>query len=335
MDPIVEDTRGIDRGSHRTPGGIFPWLYLQAQRYLPVIRLRVLPGLITRANAEPWLTWVTFTVPWLALGALAMLVVGRGGAGERGHADAAFVATLAVLSLVTYQTLVRASPDSRLGDVAAVTVVLLAWLAWRAWMLPGWTGAAAKIAAVLLVTLTFSSAMVYGRVVSRLGDAGVDGPVNLVRRAGGQFTLFGGHPLDLYAPPGTRGLAGLSRWLNQCTREGDRVSVIGFEPQVFVLAQRGFAGGLAFYDLGWNSSDRDQRLAIERWSGQQVPIVLAMSSEWESFSRDYPSIRAFIDARYEAVQRSAFGGGKELTVLANRASVRVGTHAAMELPCFR
>jgi hypothetical protein len=66
-----------------------------------------------------------------------------------------------------------------------------------------------------------------------------------------------------------------------------------------------------------------------------VPIVLAMSSEWESFSRDYPSIRAFIDARYEAVQRSAFGGGKELTVLANRASVRVGTHAAMELPCFR
>ena len=104
----------------------------------------------------------------------------------------------------------------------------------------------------------------------------------------GRRTLFGGRPLDLYAPPGTSGLAGLARWLNECTAEGDRLSIIGFEPQVFFLAERGFAGGLAFYDLGWNSSERDQALTIERWSHQRVPVILAMEIEWGSFSRDYP-----------------------------------------------
>ena len=80
-----------------------------------------------------------------------------------------------------------------------------------------------------------------------------------------------------------------------------RVALIGFEPQVFFLSERGFAGGLAFYDLGWNSSDEDQALVIERWSRQQVPVVLAMDSEWGSFSRDYPAIRGWIDTHYDVV----------------------------------
>jgi hypothetical protein len=241
----------------------------------------------------------------------------------------------AALSIITYQTLVRASPDSRLGDIAALTAVLLAWIVWRVWSLHGWPGRVIKAMAVVMLALTVSSAVTYGRVVTRLGGFGVDGPTNLVRRFFGVGGLYGTRPLDLYAPPGATGLASLSRWLNECTGEAERVSIIGFEPQVFFLAERGFAGGLAFYDLGWNSSERDQALTIERWSHQRVPVILAMESEWDSFSRDYPRVRGWIDEHYEVLQQSAFGGGKPLTVLTLKSATAVRTHEATGLPCFR
>jgi len=262
---------------------------------------------------------------------LGLLATGR----TRDRETLIAIAAASLLSIITYQTLVRASPDSRLGDLAAATAMLFGWLLQRAWSVEGWSGRAMKLGVVALVVLTLGSSLAYGRVITRLGAAGIDGPVNFMRRAGGQSTLYGSRPLDLYAPPGAAGLPGLARWLNECTADTDRVSVIGFEPQMFVLAERGFAGGLAFYDLGWNSSDRDQALTIARWSRQRVPVILAMATEWESFSRDYPAVRAFIDARYEERASSSFGGGKALTVLTDRTSSPRATHAATGLPCFR
>jgi hypothetical protein len=333
LDPAIEDTRGIDRASARAPGGMFPWIALKLQQYVPVVRLRVLPGLVNGGNADPWLTWVTFTVPWIA-GALAL---GRFAIDRRSQRDRwgdALIAGTAVMSIVTYQTLVRSSPDSRLGDVGALTSILLAWLVWRAWPLPGWRGRVTKPVAIVLVAAVLASAIAYGRIVPRLEGAGVDGPTNFVRRAWGQPTLYGGKPLDLYAPPGAPGLAGLARWIYECTHAEERVAVIGFEPQVFFLAERGFAGGLAFYDLGWNSSQRAQALTIERWSRQRVPIILAMESEWSSFSRDYPAVRAWIDRHYDSVTRSDFGGGKTLTVMTGRTYAPAGRYGDSGLPCF-
>ena len=333
LDPAVEDTRGIDRGTLRVPRGSIPWIHLQSQRYLPVVRLRVLPGVVTAANAEPWLTWVSFTLPWAVL-AVVLAALVRPASNTLDRETLSTIVPASALSIITFQTLVRSSPDSRLGDIAALTGLLLAWLAWRGWQAAGPARLAIRTAAIALLLATLASAASYGRVLGRLSDAGIDGPVNFVRRAWGQTVLYGGLPLDLYAPPGAAGLPGLSRWLNQCTRETDRVSVIGFEPQVFFLSERGFAGGHAFFDLGWNSSERDQQLAIERWSRQDVPVVLAMDTEWEPFSRDYPQVRAFIDSHYDVQQRSSFGGGKEVTVLVNKAYPAGGTHPPTGLPCW-
>ena len=172
-------------------------------------------------------------------------------------------------------------------------------------------------------------------MITRVGGVGVDGPTNFVRRLSGVGALYATRPLDLYAPPGATGLARLSRWLNECTSQTARVALIGFEPQVFFLSERGFAGGLAFYDLGWNSSEEDQALVIERWSRQEVPVVLAMDSEWGSFSRDYPAIRGWIDGHYDVTQQSAFEGGKPLTVLVDKSLPRERTHSPTDLPCFR
>jgi len=332
IDPLVEDTKGIDRGSFRVPDGGFSWLYLQAQRFIPLIRLRVLPGVVTQANAGPWLTYVTFLLPWIVLGAELARMRGRARQPSTDGPATALILPVAALSIITYQTLVRASPDSRLGDLAAITAILLAWIVWRGWHLRGWPGRIVKPVAVVMLALTFGSAFSYGRIATRVG---VDGPTNLVRRLFGVGTLYGARPLDVYAPPGTAGLAGLARWLNECTDEADRLSVIGFEPQVFFLAERGFAAGLAFYDLAWSSSDSDQALAITRWSRQRVPVILAMESEWDSFSRDYPRVRAWIDEHYDVVTRSTFGGRKPLTVFVDRSFRLVRTHDPTQLPCFR
>jgi hypothetical protein len=332
-DPAIEDTSGIDRSSARSPDGAFPWLYLQFQRYLPVVRLRVLPGFVKTINAEPWLTDVTFFAPWfvLVVELLRRLTVRK----PDTDAGPAIVIPVALLSIITYQTLVRASPDSRLGDIAALTAVLIGWGIWRVWAVRGVTRMVVRPLAVLVMLLTIGSALTYGRVIARVGGVGVDGPTNFVRRLSGVGGVYATRPLDLFAPPGATGLAGLSRWLNECTNETARVALIGFEPQVFVLSERGFAGGLAFYDLGWNSAPEDQALVIERWSRQDVPVVLAMESEWGSFSRDYPAIRGWIDGHYDIVEHSDFGGGKLLGVLVHKSAHSMRSHVPTGLPCLK
>jgi hypothetical protein len=288
---------------------------------------------VKTVNAEPWLTDVTFFIPWFVLGVELLRRLTRPRQDNHSLAAGLIIPT-AALSIITYQTLVRASPDSRLGDIVAVTAFLLAWAVWRSWTLGGTAKLVVRPLALVILLLTLASAVTYGRMISRVGGVGVDGPTNFARRLSGVGALYSTRPLDLYAPPGATGLARLSRWLNECTDENARVALIGFEPQVFFISERSFAGGLAFYDLGWNSSDADQALVIERWSRQQVPVVIAMESEWESFSRDYPAIRSWIDSHYRVARQSAFDGGKPLIVL-TESSRPVRTHSATDLPCFR
>ena len=334
LDPAVEDTAGIDRASLRVPEGGFAWIYLQLQRYVPLIRLRVLPGIIKSANAQQWLTDVTFVVPWIVLVIELIRFVVRRKAGIDGSATT-LVVVAAALSIITYQTLVRASPDSRLGDIVAVTAILLGWLIGSMWSVTGWLRYALRPVAIVLIVLTVASAFSFGRVIHATRCGRRQWPDESGEANDGRRHPVWGQTAGFVCATWRSGLAGLARWLNECTAEGDRLSIIGFEPQVFFLAERGFAGGLAFYDLGWNSSERDQALTMERWSHQRVPVILAMEIEWGSFSRDYPSVRAWIDERYEVVEHSTFGGNKPLTVLTHRTFPSVRHHASTGLPCFR
>jgi hypothetical protein len=339
LDPLVEDTNGIDRRWRLVPSGLFAWSAFQVRRYFPPARLRVAPGVIAPRNALPWFTWVTFVLPFAVL-ATALVRIARAYAGSRisdtpyPFAERALILPAALLGIITYQTIVRGSPDSRLGDVAGVTAILLCWISARAWAVPGMGRLAARSAVVALVALTLVSAVSYGQVFTRLAAARIDGPPAVWRRARDMAARYSARPLEVFSPRGATGLPLLSRWLNECTAETDRVSVIGFEPQVFVVAERGFAGGTEFYDLAWNSSPTDQALTIERWSRQNVPVVIAMESEWNAFSRDYPQVRTWIDQRYHEVHRSSFGGGKPVTILVDKTRPPTGTHADTQLPCF-
>jgi hypothetical protein len=245
------------------------------------------------------------------------------------------VIAAAVLAVLAYQGLVRGSPDSRLGDVAPITAVLLAIAVRGMWSKGGWVGMMTRPVAVVLLLLTLFASVSYGISYGRLGDVDLATLAELRTRIAETRRVYARRPLDIYAAAGATGLDRLARWLNACTAERSRVAVVGFEPQVFVISERGFAGGLSFMYEGWNASERGQRLALARWSHQDVPVVLAVQSEWQAFSRDYPLIRDAIDRRYRRVARSNFGGNKEIAVFVDRASAAVRVDSATGLPCFR
>lgn len=298
----------------------------------PAQRVRLLPGLLNEANALTWLTWATFALP----GMLLVVEAVRAARVRRELSDTTNVAVLATcaMAIIGYQTLVRGSPDSRLGDVASLTWIAAACLATLGWKLKGPGRRPTRIAICLLLGATAASAVVYGRVPVRLEKAGVDGPTSALRRAEQVLARYKQHPLEVFAPPDAAGLSTLARWLHECTFPRQRVAVIGFEPEINVWAERGFAGGLAYFHQGWMSDPPDQRIALDRWRTQDAPFVLLMTTEADAFRKDYGNVSSWVADRYTPVQTSTFGGNKEVTVLLNRDAAVRSTHARTNLPCL-
>jgi hypothetical protein len=330
-DPVVHDTRGIDRQTARVPSGGFSWATQQVYQAVPLLRLRILPGVIRAENALPWLTYATFVLPWLLLVHAAW----RTWRSARSLEPDAIIAVAAgVMAIIAYQRLVRGSPDSRIGDVAPLTAIIGAYLTTHIWRVRGRWRWISRMTISVAALVTACSALGYGRVGTRLEVAGIDGPTNMLRRAHGLYTSYRGRPLDVFAPPDATGLPLLARWLNACTEPEQRVAVIGFEPQLNVWAERGFAGGLAYFNLGWMSDPRDQRIALTRWRGQDVPFALMMAAEADAFPNNYAVVSKWLDERYVAVAQSEFGGNKPVTVYIERGRIAANTHEATGLPCL-
>ena len=215
----------------------------------------------------------------------------------------------------------RASPDSRLGDIVALTAVLLAWAVWRLWTLGGVAKFVVRPMALIVLLLTLASAVTYGRVIPRVGGVGVNGPTNFVRRLSGVGGLYARRPLDCMHRRAQRPRR-LSRWLNECTHDSARVALIGFEPQVFFLSERGFAAGWRFTISAGTVPTR-----IRRSSSSAGPDSRFRScSPWiRSGGRSARLSRDSCLDRYalRCGQQSAFDGGKPLTVLVDKSLARV------------
>ena len=124
LNPMVEDTAGIDRGRFRVvPERWDSWL----TRKLFVLRLSLVPGVFTAQNALAWFYYLTILVPVIALG----WVGAAWWSGRVARPEASVVAAAAILCCIISHTLIRESPDSRLAEVAPPTFVLAAWLARR------------------------------------------------------------------------------------------------------------------------------------------------------------------------------------------------------------
>ena len=348
-DPLVVDTHRIDRSALRP---ILQESWVQRVRnWVPLLRIRIVPGGLTPANALAWLYYVTISLPLITL--LVLAVGWRRGTITR--FDLATLGAAIVMCFVIHQGLIRESPDSRLPDVAAPTMVLAAWttaaafrratatrapaarrasLAIAAGRTRLATAAGVLVASVWLVTLW--SATVLGETGERISASGLlAGPATMKSRSADLMRLTHGRPIDWYAPVGSAGVQGLTRYVLDCTHLTDRLLVAWFEPQIFFYAERPFAGGQAYLDPGWHSSPADQALTIARMRAQQVPIVLT-SASWEpGFHEGFPLIHQYVQEHYVEAARSTFGGDREYAVFVNRAAKPRRQYEPLNLPCYR
>ena len=339
LDPMVEDTAGIDRRGFRVvPERWESWL----KRKLFVLRLSLVPGVFTAQNALAWFYYLTILVPVIALG----WVGAAWWSGRVARPEAAVVAAAAILCCIISHTLIRESPDSRLAEVAPPTFVLAAWLARRRGADdPGASPVRARlertgIVSLFLVTFwsvwTFGGTGMTGGLGARIANAGSwDGPTGVWEQLGVVNRRLHRRPIDVWAPPGSTGLRALTRYVLDCTAPSDRVLVTWFAPDVFYYAERGFAGGQAYFEPGWHGSVADQRLTLERMQRQSVPMILGRRDQEARFRDAFPLVYDYIQTRYRLAAESSFGEEQSFLVFVDTRLDPAAEHQDLGLPCYR
>ena len=124
-------------------------------------------------------------------------------------------------------------------------------------------------------------------------------------------------------------------YVERCTSPRDRLVMTGLSPDVFVLANRGFAGGQMAFRPAFYASEKDQRKAIARMQSQSVPLVIVSLEEEKGFRGALPLVAAYVDAHYEPVAQIPVPerrAGLQLYVEKGRRSA--GEDVVTGWPCF-
>jgi hypothetical protein len=240
---------------------------------------------------------------------------------------------LATAALANY-FLLRGSLSQRLGDAAIPVVALAAWTAgsasWRASPVVRWWTTAVPVA--LLLGIGTATAW-YGDVGRHLDQSGLtqSWAKTAERYAAVSDSLRRLPPKDWSALERDESLPQAARYVAECTTPDDYLLVAAEAPEIHVFAHRRFAAGQAALAMGLYTSQDDQRRALERLSGQSVPIVLADASRFQSeFIWTYPLLARYISDHYREV--GTIDDRFLVFVDASRTPRRVDPFSG--LPCF-
>jgi hypothetical protein len=123
-------------------------------------------------------------------------------------------------------------------------------------------------------------------------------------------------------------------FVERCTSPRDRLVMTGLSPDVFVLANRGFAGGQMAYRPAFYASEKDQRKAIARMQSQSVPFVIVSLEEEAGFRGALPLVAAYVDARYEPLAQIPVPDTRGLQLYVEKGRRSAGLDEATGWPCF-
>jgi hypothetical protein len=111
---------------------------------------------------------------------------------------------------------------------------------------------------------------------------------------------------------------------------------MSYAPEVQGLSGRLFAAGLSRVIPEEFSDERHQRVALDRWRRQSVPIVLVEDVElYEEYPREFALIDAHLREHYALAGQIEIDGEHVLRVMTWRHRAPVGTFTDTGLPCFR
>ena len=253
-------------------------------------------------NSHVWLFYVFRALPIVC----AAVAWRRWRAGRQTWAgEPVAVASLAVLAMLVSVGLLRGSLSVWLPDAIAPPLLLGAWLAPLVWHAGG-SHPRVRIPArtSLAVVLAISAAAVaavggVGDQLERMGvKAGIRGPFERARSL--QSRLWLTHR-DAGSPPSSvsEALLPFFHYLQRCTSRDDRLIMTHLYPDVFVMAERGFAGGHEAYREGFYTSAADQEQMLARLHRQSVPFVLISAAQEVEFRDNFDRLASYIDERYQ------------------------------------
>jgi hypothetical protein len=293
-------------------------------------------SLFAQGNSEVGLFYLFYALPVTCL-----ILVGIRAASGRGRwiGESAGVAALAIMTIVMNLVFLRTPLAARLPDAAAPAALLGSWLIGLAWQPPT---AAARRAAVTLSVLVLLAAttavVVVARVPGELNRAGILNRQGAIQERIDDLTVR----LQKTMPEGSQipsrnseALMPFYGYVQRCSSPSDRLVMTGLSPDVFVLANRGFAGGQMAFRPAFYTTPVDQRRALTRMRSQSVPFVIVALEEEGGFRGDLPLVAAYVDEHYEPMTEIAVPDTRGLRVYVERGRTAVGRDRATGWPCFR
>jgi len=294
---------------------------LAAQRFV----FESFQDLASTNNADVFLFHLVRLIPLAGVLVLVLDLRARRGSREL----VAQIVGLSTLCVCLNVFILRDPIGARLGGMAGPVAILMVWIAHRAWR--AWSPA--RLVIVALFALTVSSALVSADWRGRF-RAEIFRPSQLVQA----IAIWAASPPPFDAIP-NRAIAGLARYVRECTAPTDRLFTTWFAPDLYFYAQRGFAGRIvALFGSHW-SEPRFQRRTVEALASQPVPIVIMRTGGDQRFREDYPQIDSYIRDHYSLAGTSDFGDvdieqdGYSVWVQRDRRATE--TFAGTSFPCFR
>ena len=258
---------------------------------LPWFAMQWIPG-----NSIPFLFWFFWTLP---AACLLMLVRDRARQPQGDHI-VPMMAMVIALAFAVNLGFIRVPLAVRLPDVVLPHTILGAWLLARLWRAPvGWP------ARLAMRPLLFGAAVgVALAVVTAFDTKEYLASIDLTRGAVSLATRWQLVTRELrqepsgFMPNASRPLVPFLQYVRHCTSPQDRLMYVGYQPEVYVVAGRGFAGGHIIYAGRFHADPQQQALTVRRLTSERVPFVLVPAGMRSHFREVFPDVWRYVESHY-------------------------------------
>lgn len=333
-----------------TAGALLPWLLFVAANggVIPYVAtalefaraeanastLRAWPWFGVGTNADAWLFWLFWSLP-LAGGAV---VVRRWRLREeRWPGELAVAGALVVLAVGVNAGFLRDVLRTRFADAVVPAALLGAWLLGAAFTAP-WRRRGAQrltqVAAVLVFVISAAAAGYATELGDRVERIRIDGGLTGMYRRSVEIVdvLRMPHRQTQMMPSRvSAALMPFFDYLDRCTSETDRLIVTGENPDVVVLAGRGFASDGVVLGA-WYSSVANQGRTLERL--RRRPALFVILLDEQGFRERFPPIAQYVDKEYRPMA-TLRDPGIEVPILVHERRAASRMDSTTGWPCFR
>lgn len=318
-------------------GGVIPYFATAlefARAEANASTLKAWPWFGAGTNADAWLFWLFWSLP-LAGGAVVVRRWRR--REERWPGELAVAGAIVVLAVSVNAGFLRDVLRTRFADAVVPAVLLSAWLLGAAFTAP-WRRVGAQrltqIAAALVVAVSAVAAGTATELGDRLERTNITAGLTGMYRRGVEIANILRLPhrqTQMLPSRVSAALMPFFGYLDRCTSEADRLIVTGENPDVVVLAGRGFASDGVVLGA-WYSSVANQGRTLERLRSQPALFVLLLDEQ--GFRQRFPLIAQYVDEEYRPFATMT-EPGIEVPILVHGRRAASRMDAATGWPCFR